>query len=80
MVIYTRSAVGFFTLPAETRLIYNINTAFWDMNIALRLSEIPLQMTLDIVQMVSTGWGGVDQASRHAQVFLRGGSDVAIIL
>ena len=80
MVIYTRHAVNLFYTPAETRMLRHINSAFWKTNDAMKQSKIPLVIKLDRAKMVSTGWGGVGQTSRHAEVFLRGGSDVAITL
>ena len=53
-------------------MLRHINSAFWDTNVAMRMSKIPLVISLVWAKKVSTGWGGVGQASRHAEVFLRG--------
>ena len=67
--------------PREWRLLNHISYAIEEANTAMKNSRIPLFIVRDKVLKVSTGCGGVGQASRHAVgVFLRGRSDVAIVL
>ena len=67
--------------PREFRLFNHISWSIWEANHAMIKSRIPLQIKRDTLYKVSTGCGGVGQASRHAVgVFLRGRSDVAIVL
>ena len=69
------------TFPKTEKMFFNINWAIWEMNTALENSNVKLVIVNDGIFEVSTGCGGVGQASRHVVgVFLRGRSDVAIVL
>ena len=81
MAIYTKKALDAKYFPAGWRMNNHININIWRTNKAFKNSKIPLALALDEVARVSTGWGGIGQASRHVvEVFLRGRSDVAIVL